>query len=74
MKRLILAAMILLCVGTADADTITYWPATGQRVYVVDAKNIGPYGTIRKSAGIDVIVICHGNRWGVLPPSAYRSR
>lgn len=60
--------LALLIVGLlnvpAIGDTITYWPATRQRVYVVDAKNIGPYGTIRKPAGIDVIVIRHGNRWG----------
>ena len=72
MKRLILAAIILLCVGTADADTITYWPATGQRVYVVDAKNIGPYGRLTKPAGIDVIVIRNGNRWGAYNPPAKR--
>lgn len=51
--------------------SIVRWP-DGQRVYVVDAKNIGPYGRLTKPPGIDVIVIRHGNRWGVLPSSSYR--
>jgi len=69
MKSFIVAATILLLAPpVARADTLTYWPATRQRVYVVDVRNIGPYGTIRKPAGVDVIVIRQGNKWGVYNP------
>jgi len=74
MKRILLSIIAALCCCPAAADTITYWPATRQRVYVVDAKNIGPYGKLTKPPGIDVIVVRYGPRWGVLPPSSYRSR
>jgi hypothetical protein len=72
MKRLIFAAMIVgLCVGHADADQIIRWP-DGRRVYVVDAKNLG-FGRIQKPKGIDVIVLRHKGKWGVVPPSVYES-
>lgn len=67
--RILALFIVCLFAVPASADTITYWPATGQRVYVVDARNIGPYGRLTKPKGIDVIVIRHGNRWGV-----YRGR
>ncbi|MEX2310170.1 MAG: hypothetical protein WD738_21560 [Pirellulales bacterium] len=64
--------LLLLLPVTASADTVVRWP-DGRRVYVVDARNIGPYGQITKPKGIDVVVVRKGNRWGVLPSSAYRS-
>lgn len=74
-RAVLLAALIVGCASVpARADDIVFWPRTNQRVYVVDVRNVGPYGRITKPRGIDVIVIRHGNRWGVLPPSSYRSR
>lgn len=60
--------LLMLLAGPATADDVVYWPATRERVYVVDIQNIGPYGRLRKPPGIDRIVIRYGNRWGVYNP------
>lgn len=73
--RLLRAFLLsLLFAAPVAADEIVYWPATGQRVYVLDIENIGTYGKITKPPGIDVIVVRDGNKWGVLPSNLYQSK
>jgi hypothetical protein len=64
----------LFMTAPVAADQVVYWPATGQRVYIVDSANIGAYGKITKPPGIDVIVVRHNGKWGVLPPNLYQSK
>ena len=73
MRLLLAFTFALFLAAPVAADDIVYWPATGQRVYVVDIENIGVYGKITKPRGIDVIVVRHNGKWGVLPPSQYNS-
>ena len=72
MKRLILATMLLGIWNVPTyGDEIVRWP-DGRRVYVVDSHNLG-VGRIQKPKGIDVIVLRHKGKWGVVPSSLYDS-
>ncbi len=71
-------ATLILCLAFAApavADGIVYWPATGERVYVItNPAHIGAYGRMTKPRGVDRIVVQVGSKWGTVPPSLYNSK
>jgi hypothetical protein len=74
MKRLILATVLALFAvpAPAVADTSVYWPATRERVYVVDARNIGSYGRMKLPRSYSRVVVRMPNGdWGTVPSSLY---